>query len=130
MDWYQEPPQWRAEGNALSMTTGPQTDFWRAPDGSAIANNGHFWAQPVSGDFQAQVKFSGTYRDQYDQAGLMLWLDEANWLKCGIEFYEGAQHVSVVVTRRFSDWALAPLPPNPAALWLRLKRQGTDIQIH
>jgi regulation of enolase protein 1 (concanavalin A-like superfamily) len=86
--------------------------------------------QLVTGNFQAQVKVVGAYRDLYDQAGLMLRLDEANWLKCGIEFYEGAQYVSAVVTRDYSDWALASLPPNPAALWLRLARQGTDIQVH
>ncbi|HLV98151.1 MAG TPA: DUF1349 domain-containing protein [Ktedonobacterales bacterium] len=130
MDWYHEPPQWRVEGDTLTLATAPKTDFWRSPDGSTVTDNGHFWAQPVTGDFQAQVKVIGAYRDLYDQAGLMLRLDEANWLKCGIEFYEGAQHVSAVVTRGFSDWALAPLPPKPAALWLRLKRQGTDIQIH
>lgn len=130
MDWYHEPPRWHADGDTLMLTTAPETDFWRAPDGTVARDRGHFLPQSVTGDFQAQVKVIGAYRDLYDQAGLMLRLDEANWLKCGIEFYEGAQYVSAVVTRDYSDWALAPLPPNPAALWLRLKRQGTDIQIH
>jgi len=130
MDWYHEPPHWQAEDNRLTMTTAPKTDFWRSQDGKVVSDNGHFYGQPVNGDCLAQVKVVGAYRDLYDQAGLMLRLDDANWLKCGIELYEGAQHVSAVVTRDFSDWALAPLPPNPAALWLRLKREGADIQIH
>ena len=33
----------------------------------------------------------------------MVRLDEANWLKCGIEFVEGVQQVSAVVTRDYSD---------------------------
>jgi hypothetical protein len=130
MDWLHEPPRWHADGNTLTLTTAPKTDFWRSPDGATVSDNGHFWSRPITGDFQAQVKVIGAYRDLYDQAGLMLRLDDATWLKCGIEFYEGAQHISAVVTRSHSDWALAPLPPNPAALWLRLKRQGADIQIH
>src|SRR6185437_2819209 len=130
MDWYHEPPQWRADGVTLTLTTAPKSDYWRSPDGATGADNGHFWARHVTGNFQAQVKVIGAYRDLYDQAGLMLRLDDANWLKCGIEFYEGEQHVSAVVTRDFSDWALAPLQPQPSALWLRLKRQGADIQIH
>src|SRR5215831_3627334 len=130
MDWSHEPPRWHADGDILTFTTAAKTDFWRSPDGATVTNNGHFSGQAVSGNFQAQVKVIGSYHDLYDQAGLMLRLDDANWLKCGIEFYEGQQHVSAVVTRDYSDWALVPLPPNPAALWLRLKREGTDIQIH
>ncbi len=129
MNWHHEPPHWRVDGDTLIVTTGPKTDFWRAPDGTVVADSGHFRAQPINGDFEAQVKLTGDYRDLYDQAGLLLWLDEANWLKCGIELYDGAQQVSAVVTRGFSDWALTRLPTNPDALWLRLKRHGADIQV-
>lgn len=130
MDWYYEPPRWHEDGNTLTLTTAPQTDFWRSQDGATINDNGHFRAQPITGDFLAEVKVIGQYRDLYDQAGLMLRLDERTWLKCGIEFYEGAQHVSAVVTRDYSDWSLAPLSTTPAALWLRLTRQGAEIHIH
>jgi regulation of enolase protein 1 (concanavalin A-like superfamily) len=59
----------------------------------------------------------------------MVRVDEAHWIKCGIEFYNGAQHVSAVVTREYSDWSIAPLPSNMESLWLRLKRQDTVIEI-
>jgi regulation of enolase protein 1 (concanavalin A-like superfamily) len=130
MDWYHEPPHWHADGNTLTLTTAANTDFWRSPDGATVSDSGHFLPHPITGNFQAEVKVIGAYRDLYDQAGLMLRLDDATWLKCGIEFFEGAQHVSAVVTRDYSDWALAPLPPNPTALWLRLQRQGSDVHIH
>jgi hypothetical protein len=128
LDWYHEPPSWRIDGDTLTLTTAPQTDFWRAHTGEVHAN-GHFYAQPITGDFRAQVKVTGSYHSLYDQAGLMLQLDEANWLKCGIEFYQGRQHVSAVVTRHYSDWSLTPLPADPAALWLSLKREGAFIEI-
>ncbi len=76
-----------------------------------------------------EVKVSGEYRDLYDQAGLMLRLDEANWLKCGIEFVEGVQQVSAVVTRDYSDWSVVPLPDNPASLWMRVHRRGTAVEV-
>ncbi|HEY6541228.1 MAG TPA: DUF1349 domain-containing protein, partial [Ktedonobacteraceae bacterium] len=88
-----------------------------------------FYYQRQAGNFQIDCKVSGSYTTQYDQAGLMLRVDEAHWIKCGIEFYNEAQHVSAVVTREYSDWSIAPLPSSPESLWLRLKRQDTVIEI-
>ena len=127
MDWYNEPPNWSAHDGPVTMHSAPQTDFWRL---AGIArDNGHFYFQRQAGNFQIDCRFSGSYHAQYDQAGLMLRLDEAHWIKCGVEFYNGAQHVSAVVTREHSDWSIAPLPANPQSLWLRLKRQDTVIEI-
>jgi regulation of enolase protein 1 (concanavalin A-like superfamily) len=75
------------------------------------------------------VKVSGEYQELYDQAGIMVRLDEANWLKCGIEFVEGVQQVSAVVTRDYSDWSVVPLPHNPASLWVRVTRRGTAVEV-
>ncbi|HEY9666112.1 MAG TPA: DUF1349 domain-containing protein, partial [Coleofasciculaceae cyanobacterium] len=76
------------------------------------------------------VKVSGEYRDLYDQAGIMVRLDERNWLKCGIEFVNGIQQVSAVVTRDYSDWSIVPLLDNLASLWVRVTRRGTAVEVH
>jgi regulation of enolase protein 1 (concanavalin A-like superfamily) len=81
------------------------------------------------GDFLVEVKVRGVYAALYDQAGLMVRVDEANWVKCGIDV-DGVQQVSAVVTREYSDWSVVPLPSNPAAIWLRLTRHGSAIEIH
>jgi regulation of enolase protein 1 (concanavalin A-like superfamily) len=52
----------------------------------------------------------GKYRELYDQAGVMLRLDDRNWIKTGIEFTDGLMHFSVVVTCGVSDWSVIPLP--------------------
>jgi hypothetical protein len=75
------------------------------------------------------VKISGQYRDLYDQAGLMLRIDEAYWIKCGIEFVNGVQQASAVVTRDFSDWSVVPLPDNPPSLWLRARREAETVEV-
>ena len=127
MDWYNEPPNWTAHDDSVTMHSAPQTDFWRL---AGIArDNGHFYFQPQAGNFQIDCRFSGSYNSQYDPSGVMVRADEAHWIKCGIEFYNGAQHVSAVVTRDYSDWSIAPLPRNPKSLWLRMKRQGAVIDI-
>lgn len=129
MHWYNEPPKWTADANAITMQTAPETDFWRITHSGFIGDNGHFYAQSQSGAFQVDVKISGEYNALYDQAGLMVRVDEATWVKCGIEYIDGKQHASAVVTREFSDWSMVSLPSNPASLWLRVKRQGITIEI-
>jgi regulation of enolase protein 1 (concanavalin A-like superfamily) len=130
MEWYNEAPHWRVEGGAIHVTTGPETDFWRTTHSGFIRDSGHFYFQPTQGDFTAEVRLSGQYRDLYDQAGLMVRLDERTWLKCGVEFVEGVQQASAVVTREFSDWSVAPLPQNPPSLWLRVKRRKETVEVY
>lgn len=59
----------------------------------------------------------------------MVRLDELNWLKCGIEFVNGVQQISAVMTRNFSDWSVIPIPQNPPAIWVRVTRRGTAIEV-
>ena len=130
MEWYNEPHSWAAEADTISVTTDAKTDFWLKTECGLIRDNGHFYHQQVAGDFVAEVKVSGVYATLYDQAGLMVRVDEANWVKCGIEYVDGAQKVSVVVTRDYSDWSVVPLPQNPAVLWLRVSRQGFTLEVY
>ena len=127
MDWYNAPSQWAAQDGTVTMHSEPTTDFWRLA--GVARDNGHFYFQRQSGDFLIESKVSGLYNAQYDQAGLMVRADGAYWIKCGIEFFNGVQQASAVVTREYSDWSITPLPSNPTSLWLRMKRQGTVIEI-
>lgn len=83
----------------------------------------------MKGDFTTTIKISGKYHDQYDQAGLILRVDKSNWMKCGIEFVDGKQNVSVVMTREFSDWSTARLPDEIGALWMRVVRKRPALDI-
>lgn len=124
MQWHNEPPAW-----TIQVTAGPKTDFWRKTHYGFIRDSGHFYYQQVEGDFIAEVKVSGDYAALYDQAGLMVRVDEANWLKCGIEFVDGVQQASAVVTREFSDWSVVPLTHNPPSVWLRVTRKAEAVEV-
>lgn len=60
----------------------------------------------------------------------MVRVDEANWLKCGIEYVDGVQQASAVVTRDFSDWSVVPLPDNPPSVWLRVMRKAEAVEVY
>jgi hypothetical protein len=130
VEWLNEPRQWVAEDGQLQVTTDPRTDFWRVTHYDFIRDNGHFSYESIAGDFAAEVRFTGAYRDLYDQAGLMARVDDRNWMKCGIEYVQGVQQASVVVTRDYSDWSVMPLPENPASIWLRVVRRGDHVEVH
>jgi regulation of enolase protein 1 (concanavalin A-like superfamily) len=129
MEWYNEPPAWRSEGERLTVTTGPDSDFWRVTHYGFVRDSGHFFYATLAGDAIAEVRVRGAYQDLYDQAGLMIRLDERSWVKCGIELVDGVQQVSAVVTRDFSDWSVIALPTPPAELRLRLARRGDSVEI-
>ena len=128
MEWLNAPSACEVQGSQIVVATRAKSDFWRKTHYGFIRDTGHFYSQPVKGDFTAEVKFTGQYHALYDQAGLMVRVDESNWIKCGIEFVDGVQQASSVVTRDFSDWAVIPLPQNPPSLWLRLTRQGMALE--
>jgi regulation of enolase protein 1 (concanavalin A-like superfamily) len=129
MKWFNEPPVWNVQDDAIAISSGAKTDFWRQTHYGFIRDNGHFFYQQIQGDFIVEVKVSGEYRDLYDQAGLMVRLDEFNWLKCGVEFVDGVQQISAVVTRDYSDWSVVPMPHNPSMIWMRVNRRGTAVEV-
>lgn len=128
MLWHHEPPAWRRDGDTITISAVAGTDFWRKTHDGGIRDNGHFYYQPVRGDFTAEVHVRGDYRSQYDQAGLMLRQDETCWLKCGVEYVDGTEYASSVVTRDWSDWSILPVSGS-GTLWLRLSRQGPTITV-
>ena len=130
MKWQNKPLVWSTQSDTIKIASDQKTDFWRQTHYGFIRDNGHFYYKDVKGDFIAEVKVSGQYKELYDQAGLMVRLDEANWLKCGIEFIEGVQQVSAVVTRDYSDWSVAPLSHNPSSVWMRVTRRGPALEVH
>ncbi len=128
MQWLNEPSTWQIDGDTIRVTADAGSDFWRKTHYGFIRDNGHVFYSPVAGDFEATVKVVGGYRELYDQAGLMVRIDDEHWIKTGIEFVHGVQYVSAVVTNDFSDWSVAPLP-NPPAIWLRLVRKAEAVEI-
>ena len=129
MRWLNEPRDWSADGDTIYAVTELKTDFWCQTFYGFTRDNGHFYYQQVSGDFTAQVTLSGDYKTLYDQSGLMLRVDQHNWIKAGIEFTDGAMHLSTVITRGFSDWSMVPLTQFDGKLRLRLTRHGTALRV-
>ena len=129
MTWFNEPQNWKQENQHLSFFAEPGTDFWRETHYGFSRDNGHFYYEKVRGNFEIEAEFRGRFQTLYDQAGVMVRLDETTWVKTGIEFVNGIHHVSAVVTRDFSDWSVVPFYSYPGFLRLKLKREGSAVTI-
>ena len=129
--WLNEPDTWKGDAGNLRLTTGERTDFWRETFYGFVRDSGHAWLAPVSGDFSASAVIRGDYRELYDQAGMMLRIDEMRWIKAGIEFTDGLMHFSVVVTRGVSDWSVIPLHSAGADtdVFVRLTRHDDAVRV-
>lgn len=131
--WHNPPPEQSEADGGLTLRTGKDTDYWNNTFYGFKHGSGHFRGTEVSGDFSLELSFVADYRTLYDQAGAMVWVDENNWLKCGIEFTDGALHFSVVVTRDDqSDWSVMPFagaPDRPVALRLTRHAEALRVQV-
>ena len=127
--WEHEPKVWQEASGRLTETVPAATDYWRVTHYGFIRDNGPFRYQDRSGNFEATVRISGEYHELYHQAGLMIRINEKNWIKTGIEFVSGKQNVSAVVTREFSDWSVLSRTDNPPFIWLRLQRYNDTVQV-
>jgi regulation of enolase protein 1 (concanavalin A-like superfamily) len=107
--WLNEPSAFSGAADNLKLTTKEKTDFWQKTFYGFERDSGHAYLTPVTGDFSASVIIRGDYQTLYDQAGLMLRIDQHKWIKAGIEYTDGLMHFSVVVTNGNSDWSVIPL---------------------
>ena len=117
--WLNAPQSWQLDDGRLLVVTDAATDFWRATHYNFTRDSGHFFGCKVSGDFTMQLRVRASYDALYDQAGIMVRLDERNWIKAGIEKSDGQCMLSSVLTIDRSDWATGRYDGDPADFWMR-----------
>ncbi|PKA41190.1 DUF1349 domain-containing protein [Rhizobium sullae] len=129
MIWLNSPPLAEVREGALHVRSGKKTDFWQGTYYGFHRDDGHFLHHQRKGDFTAEVTFSGRYQELYDQAGLMVRADSARWMKCGVEYTDGAKHFSTVVTNGNSDWSAFRIEHEFERLSLRVTRNKDALFI-
>ncbi len=118
--WLNEPKSWSVDGAGdLSVTTEKASDFWRETHYGFTHDSGHFLGFTAPAAFTAQLRIRGTYDKLYDQAGIMVRVDERRWVKAGIELSDGRAMLSSVLTDGRSDWATGPYEHDAQDFWMR-----------
>ena len=118
--WLNEPRVWSVDpAGDLSMVTDKGTDFWRETHYGFTRDSGHFLGFTAPAAFTAQLRIRGQYQKLYDQAGIMVRVDERRWVKAGIELSDGRAMLSSVLTDGKSDWATGPYGHDAQDFWMR-----------
>jgi len=118
--WLNEPDRWALRPDGLRVTTNHATDFWRETHYGFTRDSGHFFAHEVHGGFTASLRVRARYEALYDQAGIMVRIDETTWLKAGIELADGEALLGSVLTTGQSDWATGPFRGDASDFWIRV----------
>lgn len=129
MQWFNEPEHWEIKSGRLSMDVTPQTDYWRISHYGFTVDDAPFLYTVRGGEFEVKVKISGDYSARFDQSGLMLRIDQENYIKAGIEFVDGKYNLSTVVTHRTSDWSIIPLDRPVRFVWIKAVRRLDAVEI-
>lgn len=126
-EWYNEPFNVRFIEQGMVVEPLEKTDFWQSSHHNFHKDDGHFFFTRRYGDFTITLKWHTEGAFAYDQCGLMLRVDNLNWVKaaCLSPSLIQPQIGSVVTQKGYSDWASAGAHPLND-VWYRLKRRGGD----
>jgi uncharacterized protein len=128
--WLNPPPRAAEEGGALVVTAAKGSDLWRDTSYGFRHENGHALLRAFAAGSAIEVGFVSDFDGTFDQAGALLWVDEATWLKTGIEISDGIAQLGAVATRGLSDWSMAPVPEwHGREVTVRLSRAGDAVTV-
>lgn len=126
--WMNQPEAAVETQLGLKATATAYSDAWRGADGGV----GLATQNALVVDFQhgsaMEVEFIADMIDQFDQAGLFLYVAEDNWAKAGMELADGRLQLGAVVTRGMSDWSACCMTDwNGRAVRVRLSWKNNAV---
>jgi len=129
-EWTNQPAAVVEQEGDLLVTAAESSDAWRITSYGFIHDTEHALLAPFPQDSAMEVEFTAALSQQFDQAGIFVRVGPEHWIKAGVEFADGAAQLGAVVTDRFSDWPLAPVPDwNGGRVRIRISRVGDALTI-
>lgn len=129
--WINEPTEWKVENNNLCISPIAETDFWQKTHYGFAVDTGHLLSMKIEGDFVCETQVHCSFKNQYDQAGLMVRVNDQCWIKTSVEFEpKEPNRLGVVVTNHgYSDWSTQNVSDDFLNYTLRISRDKSDYTI-
>lgn len=101
----------------FTLSTPPKVDIWRRLSSNDFNAPAIGTRIPLSTFHSLSATVFGPWKTKFDQGGLLLAfpshpggsLENVQWIKAGIEYFEGEPKLGVVGTDRYSDWSLCAM---------------------
>ena len=129
--WINQPQEFALDKGALKIQTEPETDFWQKTHYGFSKANAPAFLTKIEGDFTFGVKTAFDTQNRYDQCGILLYIDDENWIKVAVE-HENEQYArlgSLVTNLGYSDWATVDIDAEKKTMWYRVQSKGVDVFI-
>lgn len=131
--WTRQPKSYHIDGDRVEIITAPHTDLWQRTYYHFQNDNAPVFQMETEEkyfSFVVKTDFSESHH-RYDQCGIVMYLDEENWLKASIECEnKEIQHLGSVVTNGgYSDWATTVISTDITSMWYRFSRREDDYRI-
>lgn len=126
--WINEPKEYEISKDSIVIKTEPNTDLWQRTFYGFRHDNAPAYMIKTSDNFTFTTKVDFKYKSQFDQCGLVIYLNSDNWFKVSLE-YECEQYSylgGVVTNNGYSDWSTSEIE-NKNTIWFRLSRRGPDF---
>jgi len=129
--WINPPTEFTLKDGVLKIHTEPETDFWQRTHYGFSKSNAPAFLTKIEGDCTFSVKTTFQTQNRYDQCGVLLYIDDENWIKVSVEHENEnfARLGSVATNLGFSDWATTDIPFPVYEMSYRLSLKGQDIFI-
>ena len=130
LKWTREPKEYTITENKIEIITEPHTDLWQRTYYHFRNDNA-----PVLQTTTDEKYFSFTFKTSFEtahnfeQSGVVVYLDSDNWIKAAVEYgNEEFQYLGAVVTNNgYSDWSSTNIPADIKSIWFRLSRREEDF---
>lgn len=128
--WTHEPVRAVPDADALVVQAVEASDAWRTTSYGFVHDTEHALLRPFPTGTAVEVAFVCELTEQFDQAGVFVRVDDETWVKAGVELSDGLPQLGAVVTHRFSDWSVAPVPQwQGRVVTVRVSRAGDALTV-
>lgn len=128
--WLNPPLDSEIIPSGFLVTAQEKSDFWQKTSYGFTHTDGHALLNEFPQDSAIETSWLLDYEQQFDQAGLLAYHDNENWIKAGVEFADGSPQLGAVVTQGKSDWSVSPVSEwMNSQVFLRFSRTGDALTI-
>ncbi|MCF0109717.1 MAG: DUF1349 domain-containing protein [Erysipelotrichaceae bacterium] len=131
MRWVNPPHHYVVKKNCVIMETDPYTNLWAQTYWKITQQNAHAFVFDIEDEFTFTMRMDFRFNEHYDQAGMIIWANDDNWFKIGMEYVDKEHsYLGTTVTYHgFSDYSSREIASGMSSMYFRLSHRDEDFKV-